>query len=392
MTYRFCKTLLFACPAFFAISCGDSKSQAGQQAAPPAIAVNVATVESAPAVYYDNYPATVTPVNEVDLRPQISGYITGIFFKEGQHVNKGEKLYQIDQQQYQGAYEQAVAQLNVSQANLEKSQQDADRYQELAKQDAIARQTLDHALADLEASKRQVEAAKANVSAVSTNLRYATLYAPFSGSIGISQVKLGASVSPGSTVLNTLSSEDPMAVDFAPGEKLIPSLVKWQQAKPSQTDSTFILQLPDQSRYKYSGRIYIIDRAVDPQTGTIRVRLVFPNPGRTLKAGMTGNVLVRNSSAGNALLIPYKSVLEQMSEYFVFVVHGDKVQQQKVTLGQHIGDKVIVKSGLQVNEEVVTDGVQKLREGSAVKVSRQDNPAGGTDSSRIAPADSTKGK
>ena len=389
MTYSFYRSLFLSLFVFFLTSCGDQK-KAPNQPANLATDVNVAGGQSGPAVYYDNYPATVTPVNEVEVRPQISGYITGIFFKEGQHVNKGEKLYQIDQQQYRGAYEQAVAQLNASQAGLAKSQQDADRYQELEKQDAIAKQTVDHALADLETAKKQVDAAKANVSSVETNLRYSTLYAPFSGTIGISQVKLGASVSPGSTVLNTISSEDPIAVDVALSEKLIPMLVKLQKSKPSKNDSTFTLELSDQSLYTYPGHIYIIDRAVDPQTGTIKLRLIFPNPERFLKAGMTCNVLVKNNSAGNSILIPYKSVLEQMGEFFVFIVKDNKVHQQKITLGQRIGENVIVKEGLNANEIVVTDGVQKLKDGSEVKV---DQPADANANPSNAPAkDSTKEK
>src|SRR6185437_1946012 len=385
MTYSFYRSLFLSLLVLSFASCGDKKDPSAQQAV-PATSVNVAIVQSAPAVYYDNYPATVTPVNEVEIRPQISGYITGIFFKEGKHVNKGEKLYQIDQQQYRGAYEQAVAQLNASQASLAKSQQDADRYQELEKQDAIARQTVDHALADLETAKKQVAAAKANVSSVETNLLYSTLYAPFSGTIGISQVKLGASVSPGSTVLNTISSEDPIAVDVALSEKMIPLLVRLQKNKPAKTDSTFTLQLSDRSRYAFPGHIYIIDRAVDPQTGTIKLRLLFPNPDKLLKAGMTCNVLVENNSGGNSILIPYKSALEQMGEFFVFVVKDNKVHQQKVTLGQRIGDRVIVTAGLKANETVVTDGVQKLKDGSEVNVSGR-----GGEAENPAP-DSTKGK
>src|ERR1700730_6840206 len=110
------------------VSCGE-KNDPSQQKAPPPVAVNIYTVQEGSAIYYDQYPATVTALNQVDVRPQVTGYITGIFFTEGQHVNKGDKLYTIDQQQYRGAYEQAVANLNVSKANLAKAQQDADRYE-----------------------------------------------------------------------------------------------------------------------------------------------------------------------------------------------------------------------------------------------------------------------
>ena len=149
-----------------------------------------------------------------------------IYFKEGQYVEKGQKLYSIDEQQYRGAYEQAVAQLHVDEANLAKLQQDADRYEELGKQDAIAQQTVQHAQADLEAGKKLVEAAKANVSAIEVNLRYTTINAPLSGTIGISLVKIGASVSPGTTLLNTISSDNPIAVDVALDENLIPFIQK----------------------------------------------------------------------------------------------------------------------------------------------------------------------
>jgi RND family efflux transporter MFP subunit len=358
---------------------------------PPPVSVNVYTVKSGSAIYYDSYPATVTAVNQVEVRPQVSGYITGIFFKEGQHVEKGQKIYSIDQQQYLGAYNQAVAQLNASEANLEKVQQDADRYEELGKQDAVAQQTVQHAMADLQTAKKQVDAAKANVSAVQVNLRYSTIYAPLSGTIGISEVKVGASVSPGSTNLNTISSDNPIAVDVAVDQTLIPFIERENKKdqKP-KFDSTFTLMLSDGSKYPYPGKIFIIDRAVDPQTATIKVRLQFDNPENFLKAGMSGNLRILNNSSHESLMIPYKATIEQMAEYFVYVVNADTVAQRKVALGQRIRDMAIVRSGLQENEVIVLDGVQKLRDGSKVKVGVQQSP--GLDSLKHSNTDSLKKK
>ncbi|MBS1600070.1 MAG: efflux RND transporter periplasmic adaptor subunit [Bacteroidetes bacterium] len=370
-------------------SCGG-KNDAAQQKAPPPVPVNTFTIQPGSALYYDQFPATVTALNQVEVRPQVSGYITGIFFTEGTHVNKGDKLYTIDPQQYLGSYEQAQANLSVAKANLAKAQQDADRYQELADKDAIARQTLDHALADLEASKKQVDAAKANVSAVETNLRYSVITAPFSGTIGISQVKLGASVSPGQTLLNTISSDDPITVDVAVDQKLIPKFIQLQQQKNVIADSIFYIVLADQSRYPYPGHIYLIDRAVDPQTGAIQTRLQFPNPKKELKVGMTCNVFVKNTTGAQSILIPYKAVTEQMGEFFVFVVgDSNKVSQHKILLGQRINDKVVVRNGLEINQQIVIDGMQKLREGSVVQPA-----APKQDSTKVASVshDSTKGK
>jgi RND family efflux transporter MFP subunit len=358
---------------------------------PPPVSVNTYKVKPGTAFFYISYPATVTAVNQVEVRPQVAGYITGIFFTEGQEVKKGQKLYQIDQQQYQGAYEQAVAQLHVNEANLAKLQQDADRYEELGRQDAIAKQTVDHALEDLQAAKKQVEAAKANVSAVEVNLRYSTIYAPLSGTIGISQVKVGASVTPGSTELNVISSDNPIAVDVALDETLIPFLEKENKKDQQQkSDSTFTLILADQSKYAYPGKIFIIDRAVDPQTATIKVRLLFDNPDNFLKVGMSANLRILNNSKNESLLIPYRACVEQMAEYFVYVVNDDTVAQRKVFLGQRIRDLVVVKSGLSENEDIVVDGVQKLKDGTKVKsVALQ---LEGTDSLKHQVTDSLKKK
>ena len=346
-------------------SCGNKP--ATQQQAPPPVAVNTYVVQPGSATYFDLYPATVTPLNQVDIKPQVSGNIINIFFKDGQHVVKGQKLYEIDQQQYIGAYDQAVANLNVAKANLAKSQQDADRYQDLAKQDAIAKQTLDHQLADLESSKRQVEAAQANVSSVQTNLKYSVIYAPFDGTIGISQVKIGTSVYQ-QTLLNSVSSDDPVAVDIAINQDEIPHFITYLDKGTNPKDSIFTVILPDGSVYPYPGHLSLLDRSVDPQTGTIKARLIFSNSKGYLKAGITTNVRVKHNAAENSLLIPYKAVVEQLGEYFVFVVKDNKALQHKINLGNRINDKIIVRSGVVQGDSVVTEGVQKLRDSSAVRI------------------------
>jgi len=351
-------------------SCGGASKDAAaaQQKAPPPVPVITAEVQMQVAAYYDQYPATVVALNEVQVRPQVTGYITGIFFSDGQRVHKGQKLYTIDQQQYAAGYEQSVANLNVAKSNLAKAQQDADRYDELLKKDAVARQTAEHAQADLQAAKMQLEAAKANVTSVQTNLKYATIYAPFDGTIGISQVKLGTAVSPGQTILNTVSSDDPLGVDFAVDQKEIGRFIQLEQKGKAATDSTFSLLLPDQTVYPYPGHISLIDRSVDPQTGTIKTRVVFSNKKSLLRAGMSTNVRVRNNNAAPSLLIPAKAIVEQMGEYFVFVV-GDssKVSQRKIARGANINDKLIVKDGLKEGEKIVIEGVQKLKDGATVQ-------------------------
>ena len=354
--------------AFSTMFCSCGGNKATPPPAPPPVPVAVYEAKEQKASYADEYPGTITALNEVEIRPQVSGYITGIYFKDGQHITKGMKLYSIDQQQYQAAVDQQIANLNVAKANLAKTEQDAQRYNELAKQDAIARQVVEHAQADLAASKMQVSAAMANVRNVSTALKYSTIYSPLTGTIGISQVKLGAAVAPGNVVLNTVSADNPMAVDFAVDEKQISRFAQLKPNGKNSNDSTFKIVLPDQTVYPYPGHISFIDRAVDPQTGTIKARLIFPNNEKILKPGLNCNVRVKNNIDVEKILIPYKAVVEQMGEYFVYVINGDSATQRKITLGNRINDKVIVNDGLQPNEQVAIEGVQKLKEGAKVKV------------------------
>lgn len=349
---------------FFLSACGAKKQQ--QQGPPPATPVTVEEVKTAEAAYYDEYPGNVVALNQTELRAQVTGYITGIYFKDGAKVSKGQRLYTIDQQLYNANYQQSVANLQVQETNMLKAQKDADRYHELDKKDAIAKQQVDYADAALEAAKKQVAAARANVSAVGASVNFATIKAPFSGTIGISQVRSGTSVVAGQTVLNTISTDNPIAVDFSIDQKEVYRFSQLQQQPKKTNDSTFSIAFSTDV-YPYHGAISFIDRAVDPQTGTIKTRLIFPNDKNMLKAGMSTTVRVLNNATEKSVMIPYKAITEQLGEFFVYVV-GDssKVSQRKVSLGKQIATNIIVKDGLKEGEKIVVQGVQNLREGSVI--------------------------
>ncbi|MEO9021602.1 MAG: efflux RND transporter periplasmic adaptor subunit [Ginsengibacter sp.] len=360
------KNILYAITASLILASCGSKSIQQQQSAPPAVPVTTAEATTANAVYYDQYPATTTALDEIKLTPQVTGYITSIYFKDGQYVKKGQLLYSIDAQIYKANYNQAIADLQVQQANLVKAQKDADRYNELEKHDAIAKQQVDYANASLEATKKQVAAAKANVASLHSNVQFANIYAPLTGTIGISQVKQGTSVVAGQTILNTVSTNNPIAVDFTIDQKDIYRFIELQQSKNNIRDSLFTIAFGDEV-YPVPGNISFIDRAVDPQTGTIKVRLIFTNEKGMLKPGMNATARVKNSSSVNATMIPYKAVSELLGEFYVYVV-GDssKVSQRQLVLGQQIGENVIVKKGLNPGEKIVVEGIQNLHEGSVI--------------------------
>ena len=346
-------------------SCADKKPAAPPT--PPPARVTVQEVKLSDAVYYDEYPATISPLNQVELRPQVNGFITGVYFKDGDRVKKGQLLYSIDQQLYAANYQQAVAGLAVQQANVDKAQKDAARYHELDKNDAVAKQLVDNADAALEVAKKQTQASKANIQAVQTSVKYTRVYAPFNGVIGISAVKTGAAVTAGQTLLNTVSTDGELAVDFNIDQKDIYRFANMVSEKQNPADSTFRLAFGTEI-YPYAGKLALLDRTVNPQTGTIKARLVFPNNKNSLIAGMNGTVRIKNSAAAKSVLIPYKAITEQLGEFFVYVPRdSNKVSQRKVVLGNQVDSNVIIKQGLQSGEKVVVEGVQNLKEGAVVK-------------------------
>ncbi|WP_073078344.1 efflux RND transporter periplasmic adaptor subunit [Chitinophaga jiangningensis] len=366
--------VLLSAAGMLAFSACKGPGQKGAPALPPT-AVNTVEANVAPAVYYDKFPASVVALNQVELRSQVSGFITGIFFQEGEVVQKGKVLYEIDRRKYEAAYRQAEASIASAQANYNKAKKDDDRYKRLAEQDAVARQILDNAEAALETSRSQLAAAQASLLAARTDLDYSLIKAPFTGRIGISQVRLGAQVSPGTTLLNTISSENPIAVDFVVNESDISRYAELQ-GMSTANDTTFRLQLPDGSLYAQNGRLLAVDRGVDNQTATIRVRIEFANPDNKLKDGMSCVLNVLNQQSGDRLIIPYKALTEQMGEYFVFVAKDSIAVQRKVHLGPRMRDQIVIMEGLQQGDKVITEGFQRLRDSSRIQTGIPAAPQG----------------
>lgn len=370
--------ILIAGVAISSLSCkknaGPGKSASGpfQSGAGP-ISVVAYTVEPMNIVYYDSYPGTVEAINEVQLRSQVAGYVTGIFFNEGSRVAKGQKLYEIDRRKYEAAFDQAKANVKIAEANLDKARRDADRYTALNQQDAIAKQVYEDAITGLENASMQLVATKSALVNTETDYNYSVISSPFSGTIGFSQVKVGAYIVPGQTLLNTISSDDPVGVDFIVDEKLLPGFISLKEKDirlktRSDPDSTFRLILPDNTDYGFTGKLSVIDRAVDSQSGTIRLRAVFPNSERTLKPGMNCRIKVLNSSSGNRVVIPYKAVVEQMSEFFVYKIDSNKVKQTRIIRGLNLGEYLEVKEGVKPGEKIVLEGLQKVYNGTTVQI------------------------
>jgi membrane fusion protein (multidrug efflux system) len=356
------------------------------------IPVNMFTVKARSVVYYDRYTSTIVALYQVNLLSQVQGYITRIFFKEGGHVKKGDKLYEIDRRIYESNYNAAAANLKVEEGNLKQAQQDADRYEYLNKNQAVAKQVYDHAMITLENAKNSYKAAAEAFNNSKTNLNYSIITAPFDGTIGFSQVKPGDYTTPGQTILNTVSSDDPIGVDFLINEKQLLYFENLQNIKAQLSDSLFTLILPDNSLYSLMGKISVIDRAVNSLTGTLRIRLVFPNSKGSLRSGMSCVVRVRNQDSSPQIIIPNKAVIEEMGEYSVYLAKDSVMLgqadtskaaralkgnrslfafQKKVQPGVTIGSDVIIKKGIREGDKIVVDGVQSLHNGSQITSSDQ---------------------
>ncbi|MGF7039527.1 efflux RND transporter periplasmic adaptor subunit [Mucilaginibacter lappiensis] len=372
------------------LALASCKGKAKQDAAPPPTPVSVKEAIKAEATYYDLYQGTVISINTTELRSQVPGFVTGIFFKEGDIVPKGKVLYEIDKRKYLAAFQQAQANVLSAQANLVKAQKDIDRYNMLLKNDAIARQTVDQAEAAYETNKSQVAVAKAALESARTDLSFATITAPFTGRIGISQVRLGTQVSAGTTLMNTISAEHPIGVDVVINEQ---EINRFYDLKKASSDTTFKLQLPDGTTYNKTGKVLAIDRGVSSGTGSIKVRIQFPNEDDALKDGMSCVLRVLNGQSGNRVQIPNKAVTEQMGEFFVFVTRdttvkdtaGDKTikdrrdtiaKQVKVKLGPRVNTDIVVMDGIKAGDNVVTDGFQRLRDGGRITLGGSGPPAG----------------
>lgn len=354
--------------AFFLNACGNKNNanQAGPQEKIVPVTTSVVGSEIVTAIR--NFPATVVALNETELRAEVSGYITNIYVSDGATVSKGQRLYEIDRTRYVAEVEQAKANLNIAESNYERVKKDVERYKTLQAKDAIAKQTVDYAETDLNNQQAQVQGARAALSTATTNLNRSVITAPFSGTVGISMVRNGALVSAGTTLLNTISSTNPIAVEFQINEKEIDRIVDLQKNKAT---NAIKVTLPNGTSYDEPGFISTMDRAVDRNTGTLKVRATFNNNQQKLRVGM--NLLLNISTLSDAeeLIIPYKAVVEQLGVYNVYTISDSSTAVFKeVKLGNKFEDKVVITSGLNAGDVVIVDGANSIVEGGKVSTKK----------------------
>lgn len=341
--------------------------QAPQQMAPGAMKVPVSVYEVKAASYTvtESFPASLTGNNTVDIKSDVTGFLQKTHAKDGSTVSKGQALYEVDKSRSQAAYDEANAAVIQAEADLALKKRDLERYSNLLKQDAISKQTVDQAQTAVKTAEAMVSQARATRNRTGTDISHSVLRAPISGKIGIAQLRIGDLVTAGSTVVNTLVNEDPIFADID-----IPQ-TRYGEFRKDFADggSQFYLTFPGGDLYPEPGRILLVNNVVDPRTGTIRVRLTFPNKSGQLKSGMTATVQMHFKTGEQQVAIPAKAIIELLSEVKVYTLGpGNVVEVKPVQKGSLLDSLQIINSGLQAGDKVITDGLQKIRPGDTVIV------------------------
>ncbi|MBB4725162.1 efflux RND transporter periplasmic adaptor subunit [Xanthomonas euvesicatoria] len=308
-----------------------------------------------------------------DVRPQVGGILRKRLFTEGQDVQAGQVLYEIDPASYQAAYDTAKGDLAQAEAAVLSARPKAQRYQTLVGLDAVSKQDGDDALATLRSNEAAVVAAKASLQTARINLDYTRITAPVSGRIGTSSYTPGALVSAGqSEVLATINQLDPIYVDVTQSSAQLLQLrrqLDTGQLKAVDGKAEVTLQLEDGSTYAHSGTLEVVDAAVDTATGTVKLRAVVPNPERVLLPGMYVTAKLSMAVDEQAILVPQQAISRNSKGQAVAMVVGsdNKVAQRVLTTGDAIGDKWVVRQGLKAGDKVIVQGLQKASVGAEVR-------------------------
>lgn len=337
----------------------------------PPTEVEVVSVVQRDVPIYGEWVATLDGYVNAQIQPQVTGYIVDQTYKEGSFVRKGQILFQIDTRPFQALLDQAKAQLAQAQAQSGKTQLDVDRDTPLAKERAIAQSQLDNDIQANLAAKASVKAAEAQVEQAQLNLDFTHVTSLVDGIAGIAQVQIGNLVNP-TTALTSVSQVNPIKAYFPISEQEYMHYAARinahnQQAVPSDAPP-FDLILADGTVYPQKGRLLLTNRQVDVTTGSIQLVCAFPNPNNILRPGQFGRVRAAGETRTGALLVPQRAVTELQGTYQVAVVEGDKASLLPVKVGERVGTMWIIESGVHPGQLVVVEGLQKVRDGSPVKI------------------------
>ncbi len=368
------RTLLLL-TALFGVSelAGCGAHQSGGPAGQGTPEVGVVTLKTAPVTLTTELPGRTSPFEISEVRPQVGGIIIARPFTEGAQVRAGQVLYQIDPAPFRAAYNQARAQLASAQANVLSLQLKAERYADLVRINAVSKQDYDDALAAARQAAAAVDQQRAAAETAHINLGWATIAAPISGRVGVSGVTKGALVTPGqSAALTIIQRLDPIYVDVTQSSgdllKLRRALAAGQLNSGGPATATVSLKLEDGSTYPLQGKLQFTDVTVDPSTGAVTLRALFPNPRGLLLPGMFVRAVVAEGVATNGLLAPQQGVSRDEKGLPVALVVDatGHAQQRQVQTDGAVGNQWLIRGGLAPGDRLIVEGLQNVKPGDAV--------------------------
>ena len=382
---------LAAVCAFFVgcSSSADSKQQKAQAAAPRAVSVAVAQVQRQDVPVYLSGLGAVTAFNTANIKSRVDGQIMKVNFREGQNVNQGELLIEIDSRPFEVQLEQMQAQLFRDQAQLRDAKLNLDRYTSLIPSGSIAQQQVDTQKALVDQLDGTVRTDQAQIDTAKLQIVYCHITAPFTGRVGLRQVDPGNIIHAADTnPMLILTQLQPIAVIFTLPEDVLPSVSRRMQQGTLEVDA---FSRDDQTKLA-TGKLLTIDNEIDPTTGTAKLKAVFDNKDNQLWPNQFVNADLLLETRKNSTVIPTAAILRGPQGTFVYAVNPDKtVQDRVVNVSLTQGDTTVVTSGVNPGDTVVTDGQDKLQRGSPINM-RNMSPSGGASGGRgVSPVNGARG-
>lgn len=358
--------LLAALPLVWAGLSGAAKEKGADAELPVVTVLKVPRMEVNPAA---EFVGRVEAIQAVDLRARVEGSIRKVAFNEGGEVKAGALLIQLEQAPYRAKVQEAKAKEALAQAALDQAVRYLERLRTV-RAGGVAATDMDNAISAEQIAKAQIEEARAVLELAEINLGYTTIGAPISGRIGRAAYTLGNLVGPGSGTLARIVQMDPIRVVYSVSENEFVEAKLKLVNEPQRTPAQFVprLKLPNGRIYSRQGRMDFSDPRVDPATGTIAVRAVFPNPDGVLLPGQYVEVLISRKEARSLPVVPQSAVLEDREGLYVLVVDDKgKVQRRGITRGAPVETGWAVESGLEPDETIIVHGLQKVQPGQTVR-------------------------
>ncbi|ELR8701882.1 efflux RND transporter periplasmic adaptor subunit [Vibrio vulnificus] len=349
--------------------CEDKALQQHNTMAPLVVTQEVLMLDYQPS---NAYIGRVEAVEDTNITAQVSGYLKARHFEEGQLVEKGALLYTIEPSSFEAQVASAKASLAQAKASLKKAELDHQRGKNLLPRGSISQSEFDALTAGLLGAQAQLEAANAQLKLADVNLSYTQIRAPFSGRISDSKVSTGDLVSPSSGILTTLVSLDPIHTAFSISERERLALgierIKGDGSTPS-AGVEVQLQLENGKEYPHLGRLDYLGNRIDTKTGTIALRAVVENPDHQLLPGQHIKVNLREKQAKSVVVVPRRAVQTDLEGHFVMVMTpGEVAERRNVSLGAQVEQGVVIRQGLTQDDVVITQGLQRVRNGMQVRL------------------------